>query len=305
MQDSPEKIKWHPAFYAAAELELKTNINELQFIPEYSLSKEPIRIDLLIMKNKEKQTSINNEIGHIMKTYNIIEYKSPNDSMTIDDFYKTLGYACLYKGYSTSENQIPIDDMTISLFREAYPRKMIRKLQLAGLHIKEQYPGIYYVTGSIPVSAQIIVTSRLSAETHSSLRILSSHADKEDIRRFLDIANTLSEQGDRNNVDAVLQASISANYELYKEIRSEYVMCDALRELMKDEIEATVNKKVEEQVKQKVEEQVSIKVEEKVNETKLEAVQNIMKSMKWSVQQAMDALMIPDDQRTILLKKMP
>ena len=74
-------------------------------------------------------------------------------------------------------------------------------------------------------------------------------------------------------------------------------MCDALRELMKDEIEATVNKKVEEQV--------SIKVEEKVNETKLEAVQNIMKSMKWSVQQAMDALMIPDDQRTILLKKMP
>ena len=95
------------------------------------------------------------------------------------------------------------------------------------------------------MSAQIIVTSRLSAETHSSLRILSSHADKEDIRRFLDIANTLSEQGDRNNVDAVLQASISANYELYKEIRSEYVMCDALRELMKDEIEATVNKKVE------------------------------------------------------------
>ena len=50
---------------------------------------------------------------------------------------------------------------------------------------------------------------------------------------------------------------------------------------------------------------VKVNVPEKVNETKLEAVQNIMKSMKWSVQQAMDALMIPDDQRTILLKKMP
>ena len=177
---------------------------------------------------------------------------------------------------------------------------MIRKLQLAGLHIKEQYPGIYYVSGSIPVSAQIIVTSRLSAETHSSLRILSSHADKEDIRRFLDIANTLSEQGDRNNVDAVLQASISANYELYKEIRSEYIMCDALRELMKDEIEATVNKKVKEQVTMKVEEQVN----ENINETKLEAVQNIMKTLKLSVEQAMDALMIPDSQRTVILKKL-
>ena len=86
MPDSPEKIKWHPAFYAAAELELKTNINELQFIPEYSLSKEPIIIDLLIMKNKEKQTSINNEIGHIMKTYNIIEYKSDR----IDGYKQTI-----------------------------------------------------------------------------------------------------------------------------------------------------------------------------------------------------------------------
>ena len=110
------------------------------------------------------------------------------------------------------------------------------------------------------------------------------------------------------DVDAVLQASISANYELYKEIRSEYVMCDALRELMKDEIEATVNKQVKEQVEKKVKEQVKMKVEEKVNEkineTKLEAVQNIMKTLKLSVEQAMDALMIPDSQRTVILKKL-
>ena len=46
---------------------------------------------------------------------------------------------------------------------------------------------------------------------------------------------------ERNNIDAVLQASVSANYELYQEIRRDSVMCEALRELMKDEIDRDVN----------------------------------------------------------------
>ena len=47
---------------------------------------------------------------------------------------------------------------------------------------------------------------------------------------------------ERNNIDAVLQASVSANYELYQEIRRDSTMCEALRELMKDEIDRDVNK---------------------------------------------------------------
>ena len=37
--------------------------------------------------------------------------------------------------------------------------------------------------------------------------------------------------------DAVLQVSVSANRELYEQIREETGMCQALRELMKDEFE--------------------------------------------------------------------
>ncbi len=59
-------------------------------IPEYNLSKEPIRIDLLIIKNDGQAKKIENEIGHIMKKYNVIEYKSPEDSMTIDAFCSLL-----------------------------------------------------------------------------------------------------------------------------------------------------------------------------------------------------------------------
>ena len=67
-----------------------------------------------------------------MRRYNVIEYKSPTDNLSIDDFYKTLGYACLFKGYGTNVNQIPTNELTISIFYEAYPRKMLLTIEMEG-----------------------------------------------------------------------------------------------------------------------------------------------------------------------------
>ena len=93
MADSIEevKIQWHPGFYGAAEIELIANKRDLEFLREYNLNKEPIRMDLLIIK-KLSDVKIKNEIGHIFKKYNVIEYKSPDDELSIDDYYKTVGY---------------------------------------------------------------------------------------------------------------------------------------------------------------------------------------------------------------------
>lgn len=57
-----DKIQWHPAFYGAAELEFRENKKDLTFEREYNLSKEPIRVDLLIIK-KVTDAIIRNEIG--------------------------------------------------------------------------------------------------------------------------------------------------------------------------------------------------------------------------------------------------
>jgi len=57
---------------------------------------------------------------------------------------------------------------------------------------------------------------------------------------------------DKQDVDAVLQVSVSANTDLYEKIRRETTMCEALRELMKDEIQADVDKAVEEAVEKAV-----------------------------------------------------
>ena len=58
----------------------------------------------------------------IFRQHNVIEYKSPGDSLNIDDFYKTLAYAFLYKSLSDKVDGIPADQLTLSLVRQGYPR---------------------------------------------------------------------------------------------------------------------------------------------------------------------------------------
>jgi hypothetical protein len=235
MEGLSDKIQWHPGFYGAAELELKENKEELEFEREYNLSKEPLRVDLLIVK-KRSDTVIANEIGRIFKKYNILEYKSPDDELSIDDYYKTIGYACLYKGCGETVNAVPAEELTVSLFRESYPRELIQALREQKSKVEERFPGIYYVTGRTLFDTQIVVTRQLDREQHSSLRILSRHAQEEDIKRFLYKTGDLKTPGDRNNIDAVLWVSIAANDYIYQKVKGDKNMCGALRKLMENEM---------------------------------------------------------------------
>ena len=185
MKDSPEKIQWHPAFAAAMGLEFKSDYEYVRIEQEHNLSKEPLRIDLLVLKVNNTERKFSNEIGHIMKTYNIIEYKSPKDGAVID----------------------------------------------------QKFPGIYYITGNTLFPVQMVVVKELDKQTHSSLRVLMDKADREDVETFLQNSVKANEPWEREDIDAVLQASVSANKELYEAIRRDSGMCQALRELMKDEIE--------------------------------------------------------------------
>ena len=188
MKDLPEKIQWHPAFAAAIGLEFRDDHKYVKIQQEYNLSKEPIRIDLLISRKDKSSRRFSNEIGHIMKTYNIIEYKSPED----------------------------------------------------GAVIEQKFPGIYYITGNTLFPVQMVVVKELDKQTHSSLRVLTDNADIEDVETFLQNSVKTSEPWEREDIDAVLQASVSANKELYEEIRRDSGMCQALRELMKDEIDKEI-----------------------------------------------------------------
>jgi hypothetical protein len=82
----------------------------------------------------------------------------------------------------------------------------------------------------------------LTKKLHSSLRVLSKKADKDDVRNFLQEIEYFHEPGDKNNADAVLEVSVAANHDVYEMIKEELTMGKALRALMKDEFEAELAK---------------------------------------------------------------
>lgn len=108
-------IQWNPGFVAAMELDLMGY--GLYFESEHNLSKKPLQIDLLIIE-KDKPAEITNEIGRIFKKYNIMEYKSPDDSLNIDTLYKVQAYAALYKSDGITVDEKTEDEITVSLVRE-------------------------------------------------------------------------------------------------------------------------------------------------------------------------------------------
>jgi hypothetical protein len=104
----------------------------------------------------------------------------------------------------------------------------------------------------------------------------------------LEQARKMKRPGDRDNIDAVLQASVAANFELYEDVRRDSVMCQALQELMKDEIEEKVNDAAD-------------KAE---TETQVNNIRKIMKNLKYTAEQAMDALEIPQQKRSTYISKL-
>ena len=127
--DKTEKnanLQWHPAFYAGIQIEFADEADKLTFENEHHLGTKPKQIDVLIIK-KETNTPIAKNIGRIFRKYNIIEYKSPTDYLSIDDFYLVYAYACLYKADSNIIDEISIEDITLTfaclLYTSPSPRE--------------------------------------------------------------------------------------------------------------------------------------------------------------------------------------
>ena len=102
---SKKYLQWHPAFQAALRIELQKDQDMLTFLEEYPLSKKPLQIDVVILKNETDQ-AMYASMGQLFLKHNIVEYKSPEDYFSINDFYKLLSYACLYQ--SETENVMEI-----------------------------------------------------------------------------------------------------------------------------------------------------------------------------------------------------
>ena len=210
--DVEEKTQWHNAFFVAIQAQLIEYKDDLTYESEHPLTTEPLRIDVLVIK-KRPETVVKKQIAEIFRHDNVMEYKSPADNLSINEFYKSFARAFLYKAL----DDIDIADLTLNFVVTSQPRELLGHLhEQFGYEVNERYPGVFVVTGAM-IPIQIINSTKLSEDENLWLRNLNKNLTRESIRWIHD---KKQEYGERIDLGAYLYAVLNANHQAIKEFFS-------------------------------------------------------------------------------------
>ena len=232
---SEERKYWHQGYYGAMELDLRRHREHLEFTSEVELGKLPPRLDLRIIK-KEKDYVVDEDFGEIYRTYNIHEYKSERDALNIDELSQATAYAYLVKHLGHSEDEIPMDEITVSLFRRAYPRELFQKLEQYNIKVTKHAEGIYYIEGFSAFPTQVVVMKQID-KRHAALRALGKSISDEEIIAFSEAIRDLTDPYDLRNARAVLNVAVAANEEKFQRIWRGTNMYEAVFSIFRENIE--------------------------------------------------------------------
>ena len=83
-KDEVGKIEYHYGFYGAVHAEYEPTQVKMEYKQEHELGDGPVRMDMLILKQDD--THLTDPIGSFFRGHNVLEYKSPEDGLSIDDF---------------------------------------------------------------------------------------------------------------------------------------------------------------------------------------------------------------------------
>lgn len=176
---------------------------------------------LLVIK-KNKNIQIANELGAAFRGYNIMEYKSEDDSLSI-------------------------------LTRLRYPREALKALSEQGYTVEKKNPGIYMITGNAILPTQIIVISQLDEELHFWITKLRKSITKEQLMQVLVKSRKLTQRQIELYIRPYISVLADANQKAMDKIRKEEPdMGNYFKELFKDELEKKWNDGKEEEKKANV-----------------------------------------------------
>jgi hypothetical protein len=208
------RISWHPAFFGAIKLELDEYRNVLEFESEHQLTTDPLKIDVVIVK-KRRNIEIKKNIARIFQKYNIVEYKSPNVSVSIYDYYKTQAYGWL----SASFNRLNFKNMSLTIAATKHPLKLLDFLrEYFGISVIQS--GIYRVEHT-PIPTQIVVSSELSEDENLWLTSLKSHITKTRLKRVT--TEIVSHEKDPA-AKAYFEVVVATNFQTYMKLMEEQGM---------------------------------------------------------------------------------
>ena len=162
----------------------------LEFLPELSVSEGPMA-SFLVVKKKPLFT-IKKPYALLWRKMNIVEYKSLKAPMNMHLLAKAHIYAHEVLCFGTKLEPVELEDLTVSIFRQTYPRKFFKECKKRGVTVEKKKPGVYVVKGFSCIPTQVVV---LSLVEDPMLRSIVPGAKKEDIGRLLSFIE--EERGDR------------------------------------------------------------------------------------------------------------
>jgi hypothetical protein len=198
----------------------------LSFEFERPLTSEPLRIDAVVIK-KKPGVVIKKNIASIFKGHNIVEFKSPEDSLAVEDFHKVMAYAHLY---SATTAGVEAADVTATFTVTKRPREVLKYLREAyGYEVEERWSGVYIITGDV-LAMQIIESKKLSAGENLWLKSLREGVDRKAVEEVFNAGKVM--KGGGAPMKAFMYMFMKANYEQVKEVMkmSDMAVLDALFE---------------------------------------------------------------------------
>ena len=216
-----DKVYWHAAFFEALQLELHQYLDSLTFLEEHPLSKEALIIDVLVIK-KARGAKIKKNFGDVFLGHNLFEFKSENDSLTVRDYNKVMGYAYLYASFTPAE----VSDITVSFAVTKHPRELLAHLKNERLlDIIDTKDGIYRIEGeTFPI--QILEIKKMPKRENLFLKSLRSSLDAEDAKEIAEAYKGLKPFERRNvYLDRLFQANRDA-------FREAIIMSEATKEII-------------------------------------------------------------------------
>ncbi len=276
-----KRIQWHPAFYAAMQIELEGDAPYLQFEEERMLTRKPLQMDMLIKKKSGYQCQ--KKIGWLFREYNILEYKNPKGTFGVNQFFKVIAYAANFQSNTGREREIEPKCITITVVCGNYPWKLVSFLKREyGISIRKEFSGIYYIQGAL-FPMQIVVNKELDEEEYKWLSRLHSGLKRE--RDIEVLSEVYLEKSNDPRYETVMDVIMRANEEVCEEAKS---MCNALRELFADELaEGRERGRAEG------------RAEGTVSNLLL-----LMKNLQLTAEQAMNVLEIPTEERDLYMQRL-
>ena len=128
-----EKLNYRAGVEAALKSRYDDVYDSVETLVEMPLGQEHPILDLLVLK-KDPKLKLGDDIGSFFRENNIIEVKGHGDGISINDVFKSLGYADMYISIDKLVDQIPWESVTVTVIQFQYPRAALAQLQERDLH---------------------------------------------------------------------------------------------------------------------------------------------------------------------------